>query len=111
MVSESFLLNLIPKEIDVITERPCECGKHTISVHNKYELQLDVITHCERWNNWNVRFRLYYNRAIWCNDYGKKFIGVNAGIGKRTIKKAIKELIPYIREVRKVKGNEREESY
>ena len=100
MVSESFLLNLIPREIDVITERSCECGKHTIPVHNKYKLQLEVSTHCERWDNWSVRFRLYYKRASWCNDYGEKFIGVNTGIGKRTIKEAIKDLIPYIREVR-----------
>lgn len=101
MVSESFLLNMIPRQIDVISERPCECGKHTISVHNSYILQLDVSTHSERWSNWGVRFRLYYRRASWCNDYGEKFIGVNAGIGKRTIKEAIKELIPYIREVKR----------
>lgn len=100
MVSESFLLNLIPREIDVSFDRLCECGKHTISVHNKYKLQLDVSTHCERWNNWSVRFRLYYRLADWCNDFGSKYIGVSAGIGKRTIKEAIKELIPYIREVR-----------
>lgn len=98
MVSESWLLNLLPQGIDVHFERPCECGSHTISVHNRYELQIEVSTHCERWSNWSVRFRLFYRRADWC-AYGEKYIGVSSGIGKRTIKEAIKELIPYIRKV------------
>lgn len=45
MVSESWLLNLIPCSLTVISERKCECGKHTIPIHNEYDLKIDVFTH------------------------------------------------------------------
>lgn len=97
MVSESWLLNKIPKRVSITMERLCECGKHNISSQVDYDLKLDISVYYERYCDWGTRFHLYYNRCNW-NRNGKEYIGECTGIGYKTIKDALRKLLPVLRE-------------